>query len=229
MSALRARGISVAVNGREIVRDVSIDVAAGAGVAVLGPSGAGKSTLFGALAGARSARGTVLLGGADVSDRVLHERAAMGLGWVPQEPSVLWDLTARENLATLGRLRGVEVDPAAALAEVGLGGAADTRASRLSGGERRRLELARAFAMRPRVLLLDEPFSGLGPRDVQAVADVLLARRREGLALVVSDHHAEAALSLADRAMLLVDGAVAWEASADRFADEEAVRRRYLL
>ncbi len=229
MSTLTARDVSVRAADRVIVSRATLEIAGGAAVAVLGPSGAGKSSLLGAVAGAREASGEITLCGEDVSRWPLHARAARGLGYVPQEPSVLWDLTAAENLVTLAALRGVAVSAIDLLEEVGLSSRRAIRAGHLSGGERRRLELARALAMQPRVLLLDEPFSGLGPRDIALVVGVLRARMGSGLGLCVSDHHAEAALSLADRAMLLVDGEVVLDAPSEHFASDEAVRRRYLL
>src|SRR5262249_13752705 len=141
VTALRAAGVTVTLGGAAVLRDVALEVRAGEILGVFGPSGAGKSTLFRALAGEeRLAAGQVFLGGVEVTGLPLWQRARRGLGYVPQAPSVLWDLTVAENLAVLADLAGARPDPGL-LDELGLQGRAGVRAGSLSGGERRRLEL----------------------------------------------------------------------------------------
>jgi ABC-type multidrug transport system ATPase subunit len=225
--SLRATAISVRRGAHPAVRAVDLSVAAGEVVAVLGPSGAGKSSLLDALAGQLVHTGTVEISGRDVSREPPWRRARAGLGYVPQGPSVLFDLTVDDNLRTFARIARTSPDLAALVIEVGLGGRSHVVASALSGGERRRLELARAFLAEPRVLLCDEPLTGLAPRDLPVIAGLLRARADRGAAVIVSDHHVAEALAIADRAILLVDGAIAAEAPAARFLDHPGVVARY--
>lgn len=225
---LAARGVTVARGRVLALADVSVSVASGQALGVFGPSGAGKSTLLGALAGQIPSRGDVSLQGHDVTREPVERRVRRGLGYVPQGPSVLFDLSAEDNLATVLRVARRQGDPRASLEEVGLLGRADVAARDLSGGERRRLELARALSLSPAILLCDEPFAGLGPRDLELVRGVLARRVREGLALLITDHRVAEALALCDRALLLVDGRVIVERSRDEFLAAPEVCDRYL-
>lgn len=225
--ALELRSVSVSLGGRTIVRDVSMHVDAGTVTALFGPSGAGKSTLFRAVVGDARATGEVLLGGRSLGDLPVWARARAGLGFVPQGPSVLHDLTVDENLATFARLArsSAPVDPL--IDAVDLGARRGVRAGDLSGGERRRLEVARALVASPVALLCDEPFAGLSPAAIEGVASLLRARARAGLAVVVSDHHVAEALAIADAACLLLDGALELACPADEFAAHPLVSARY--
>jgi lipopolysaccharide export system ATP-binding protein len=228
---LAARGITVHKGGAVVLREVSFEVAAGEVLGVFGPSGAGKSTLFRALAGEeRPASGSVLLDGAEVTAEPLWKRARRGLGYVPQTPSVLWDLTVAENLDVFRRLGPAHLeppDPAEILADLGLDGRAAVRASALSGGERRRLELCRALAAAPRALLCDEPFAALDPVGAARAGARLEALAAAGAAVVVADHHVAEALELCDRAALLVGGEIAVVAEPAAFLAHPLVERHY--
>lgn len=213
-----------------------IDVSAGAGevVGILGPSGAGKSTLFRALVGeVPVASGAVRLLGDDVTSEPLWSRARRGLSYLPQSPSVLWDLSVAENLSVYHRIATGRDEPEAvrALAErVSLTERLSVRAGELSGGERRRLELGRALARPPRVLVCDEPFSGVDPQQASRLADMILALARdEGVAVLLADHHVEEALRVCTRAILLLDGQIAVEESDPAsFREHPIVVGRYL-
>lgn len=233
---LEARAVAVRLGGRSVVRGVDLAVCAGEVLGLFGPSGAGKSTLMRALAGEEPlAAGAVSLGGVDVTAMPLWERARRGLGYVPQTPSVLFDLSARDNLrvfaSVVGRTpadRKAAEDRAHTLAgRLGLAGRLEVLASQLSGGERRRLELARALVAAPRVLLCDEPFAAIDPRGTEAVGRALRACADAGSAVLLSDHHVAAALPLCDRAALLLEGELAVAATPDAFASSEEVRRHY--
>jgi len=233
-AVLEARGLHVALGGHAVLRGVDLEARAGEVLGVLGPSGAGKSTLFRALVGeARPDAGVVLLGGVDVSREPLWRRARRGMGYVPQGPSVLWELSVRENLHAFARIAGGAGPPTGpgareAAARVGLGDRMEVRAGDLSGGERRRLELARAITRPPAVLVCDEPFAGVDPLGAEALGVLLVEVARGGAAVVLADHHVAEALRVCTRAVLLLDGAVAAAASAAEFAEHPLVRGRYL-
>ncbi|MDP9001905.1 MAG: ATP-binding cassette domain-containing protein [Myxococcota bacterium] len=227
---LIARGLRVTRGGRAILRGVDIEARAGEVVGVLGPSGAGKSTLFRALVGeALADEGTVVLGGRDVTRQALWKRARGGMGYVPQGPSVLWDLTVRGNLEAYRRVAGLaREEPRIAAARVGLENRLDVRAGELSGGERRRLELARAATRAPTILVCDEPFAGVDPAGAERLGDLLSDLARRGAAVLLADHHVAEALRVCTRAVLLLDGVVAAACSAADFPQHPLVRGRYL-
>lgn len=227
--ALAVEGLSVERGGRPIVRGVSLRVRPGTVVALLGPSGAGKSTLLGAVAGEWPLLGgRVMLGGRDVSGLPVWARARLGLGYLPQGPSVLFDLTVRDNLRSFRRLARSELDEFELARAYGLEPRLGVKAAHLSGGERRRLELVRALFGSPKVLLCDEPFAGVDPAGVSALAEQLRRQADAGRALVVSDHHAAEALRIADEAHLLADGAIVVSEEPGRFLAHPAVTQRYV-
>ncbi len=230
---LAAEGLCVRLGGTVALREASLSVSAGEVLGIFGPSGAGKSTLFRALAGEeRLDRGKVRLDGVDVTRRQLWERARRGLGYVPQTPSVLLDLTVAENLAVFQRMaprRPGSPEPGALLADLGLSGRAGVRAGSLSGGERRRLELARALLAAPRVLLCDEPFAAIDPQGTERAGALLRALADQGAAVVVADHHVAEALRLCDRAALLLAGEIVLAAPPDDFCRDPRVQQHYAV
>jgi lipopolysaccharide export system ATP-binding protein len=229
-ATMAARGLRVARGGKAILRGVDLETHSGQVLGVLGPSGAGKSTLFRALVGeALPASGTVTLDGIDVTQWPLWKRARAGVGYVPQGPSVLWDLTVRQNLDAFRRITGLPAgDATAAAARVGLEHRLEVHAGELSAGERRRLELARAITRRPRVLVCDEPFAGVDPAGAERLGDLLRQVAKDGATVVLADHHVAEALRICTHAVLLLDGVVAAAAPAGEFADHPLVRGRYL-
>jgi len=230
---IAAEGVTVEKGGRVVVRDVTVAVTEGEVLGVLGPSGAGKSTFFGALAGEETlSAGRVLLEGRDVSRLPLWRRSRLGLGYIPQSPSVLWDLTVRDNLGTFLRVarggRPGDNELRDAAERVGLRDRLQVRAGALSGGERRRLEVARALATSPRVLVCDEPFAGVDPIGATHLGDLLRDLAMSGMSVLLADHHVEEALRVCTRALLLLDGAVATIAEPSAFREDPLVRGRYL-
>jgi len=227
---LRASGIRVERGGKAILRGVDLEVSKGEVLGVLGPSGAGKSTLFRALVGeAPPDAGTVKLGARDVTAWPLWRRARAGLGYVPQGPSVLWDLSVRANLVAYRRIADLAPeDPAVAAGRVDLEPRLDVRAGDLSAGERRRLELAHALVRDPTVIVCDEPFAGVDPAGAERLGALLKERAHAGACVVLADHHVAEALRVCTRALLLLDGAVAATAPAGEFAEHPLVRGRYL-
>jgi lipopolysaccharide export system ATP-binding protein len=241
LAAIESRGIRVARGDKMILRGVSVRAEPGEVVGVLGPSGAGKSTLFRALVGEiPTEAGEVLLFAKDVTRAALWERARAGVAYVPQTPSVLWDLSVLDNLRVYHRIvhggawpsraRAGEDAALDALAErVALSDRLNVRAGELSGGERRRLELARALTRPPKVLVCDEPFAGVDPQQASRLGDML--RRLaddEGVAVFLSDHHVAEALRVCTRAVLLLDGEVAMEGAPAEFQEHPLVVGRYL-
>ena len=228
--SLRGEGIHLVRGGKDILRGVDIEARPGEVLAVLGPSGAGKSTLFRALVGELPMeRGRVFLDDADITGWPLWRRSRAGVGYVPQTPSVLWNLTVRRNLVAFHRIvHGTDGDPVTSARRVELGGRLDVPAGELSAGERRRLELARALVRPPRVLICDEPFAGVDPVGSAHIARLLKDLAQDGVAIVLADHHVAEALSLATRAMLLLDGLVATVGDPSSFQDHPLVRGRYL-
>jgi lipopolysaccharide export system ATP-binding protein len=228
--AVEARDLHVARDGKAILRGVSVEARPGEVLGVLGPSGAGKSTLFRAITGEEPPdEGTVLLDGLDVTREPLWRRARLGVGYVPQGPSVLWDLTVRENLVAFRAVSKLPPeDPQVAAARVGLETRLDVRAGALSGGERRRLELARAITRPPKVLVCDEPFAGVDPAGAERLGDLLRSFADAGAAVLLADHHVAEALRVCTRALLLLDGVIAVSASSAEFPDHPLVRGRYL-
>jgi lipopolysaccharide export system ATP-binding protein len=227
----------VARGTKTILRGVELAAKGGEVLGVLGPSGAGKSTLFRALVGEIGASGgRVELFGEDVTKLPLWARARRGLSYVPQTPSVLWDLSVRDNLSSYFRV----VYPKATTAEesaaneklakrVALEDRLDVRAGELSGGERRRLELARALTRPPKVLICDEPFAGVDPQQASRLGDMLRSlAESDGVCVMLADHHVEEALRVCTRAVLLLDGEVAAEAEPEAFRAHPLVASRYL-
>jgi lipopolysaccharide export system ATP-binding protein len=243
-AAIESRGIRVARGEKMVLRGVSMRAAPGEVVGVLGPSGAGKSTLFRTLVGEIAVEdGQVLLFDEDVTREALWERARAGVAYVPQTPSVLWDLSVCDNLRVYHRIvhggagrwpwstRKQAGEDAAldAMAErVSLADRMGVRARELSGGERRRLELARALTRAPKVLVCDEPFAGVDPQQAGRLGDMLRSLANEGVAVLLSDHHVAEALRVCTRAVLLLDGQVAMEGNPDEFQEHPLVVGRYL-
>ncbi|MFO0566837.1 MAG: ATP-binding cassette domain-containing protein [Polyangiaceae bacterium] len=227
---LRAENVSVVLGGMEVLRGISLRIQPGEIVGVLGPSGAGKSTLFRALTGELvPTAGTVLFQERDVTLLPLWRRARLGLGYVPQTASVLFDLSVADNLATFERAAGVpRRDLAERASEVELEARLDVLARDLSGGERRRLELCRALTGEPRVLVCDEPLAGVDPSGVSRMGRVLRGRADAGMAVLVADHRVREALEFCHRALLLLDGRIELETTPAEFLEHPKVRRRYL-
>ncbi|AKV02588.1 ABC transporter, ATP-binding protein [Labilithrix luteola] len=246
LPAIEARDLRVTRGEKAIVRGVTVAAQKGEVLGVLGPSGAGKSTLFRAMVGEiPAASGEVRLFGEDVSGAPLWARARQGVAYLPQTPSVLWDLSVRDNLRAYHRVvhggpwlsslfrRGPLPGEDEAIKElserVALDDRMDLRAGELSGGERRRLELARALTRPPKVLVCDEPFAGVDPQQASRLGDMLRALAdQHGVAVLLADHHVAEALRVCTRAILLLDGQVAIEAEPGAFEEHPLVVGRYL-
>ncbi len=220
--------------GRPVVNDVSFTIERGEVVGLLGPNGAGKTTSFYSVVGIiRPDQGDVYLDGVPMSKRSIHERARAGIGYLPQETSVFRKLTVEDNLnlvlefQPLSRAdRKARVDEL--LEEFGLTERRKAMAIQLSGGERRRVEIARAIAANPKFLLLDEPFTGIDPIAIQDIQRLIGLLKERGLGILLTDHNPKATLSIVDRAYIIHDGRMIFSGSNDEVARNEMVRRNYL-
>lgn len=220
--------------GKRVVDGVSLHVARGEIVGLLGPNGAGKTTTFYMVVGlARPDQGEVLLGGEAITRLPMYLRARKGLGYLPQEASVFRRLTVRENVFAVLEARGVERDEAearteAALEALSIEPIAERKAHFLSGGERRRVEIARALAADPAFILLDEPFAGIDPIAVSEIRDRILQLKSLGIGVILSDHNVRETLGVCDRAYIVNRGAVLEEGDPEAIVQSSKARTVYL-
>lgn len=230
MSVLSLSRISVSRGRLRVLTELSLEVQEGERVGILGPSGAGKSTLFRAIAGEdEPSSGNIALDGKSLVGLPLYQRARRGLGYIPQEPSVLFELTVEANLLAFAELTNSPKKRAQELGErVGLAARFATLAKHLSAGERRRLEFARAVLPKPKLLLCDEPWSGIDPQGGERLAELVRELSSEGVTIVLADHHVAEALSACTRACLLLDGKIAVDGTPEEFRENALVKKRYL-
>ncbi|GEO81544.1 LPS export ABC transporter ATP-binding protein [Pararhodospirillum oryzae] len=231
---LVAHGLGKRYRKRRVLRDVSVSVRRGEAVGLLGPNGAGKTTCFYCLTGlVRPDDGVVYLDGRDVTRLPMYQRARLGVGYLPQEASVFRGLTVEENIR--GILEVVERDPEvrradleALLTEFSISHLRHTSSLALSGGERRRTEIARALAARPAFVLLDEPLAGIDPIAVGEIRDLVSHLKDRGLGVLITDHNVRETLEIVDRAYILHEGTVMMEGRPSEIVAHEGVRRVYL-
>lgn len=235
MSTLRARDLIKSYRHRHVVRGVNLDVDAGEVVGLLGPNGAGKTTCFYMIVGLVSAdQGEIWLEDQDISDKPMHVRARRGLSYLAQEASVFRKLSAQDNLlAVLETRKDLDrkqrIDRCLdLLEELGIAHVADSLAMSLSGGERRRLEIARALAVEPRVMLLDEPFAGVDPIAVGDIKKIVSHLRDRGIGVLITDHNVRETLDICDRAYIINEGGVIAEGAPRVLLDDAQVRSVYL-
>ncbi len=230
---LRAENLEKSFRRRKVLDGVSLEVKAGEIVGLLGPNGAGKTTTFSILAGLISAdRGKIYLGEEEISRWPMYLRAQAGMGLLPQEPSVFRGLTVEENILVvkemLGSIRRNMIDVRLLLKEFGLDNLSHLKASLLSGGERKRLELARAMATQPDFLLLDEPFTGIDPLATSDLREILLELKKKGLGVLVADHNVRETLRITDWAAIIDHGQVLGKGTPQEIIQSSEVRKRYL-
>jgi lipopolysaccharide export system ATP-binding protein len=235
MTTLIADGLAKTYRRRRVVDGVSLAVDAGDVVGLLGPNGAGKTTSFYMIVGLIVAdAGRIELDAEDITLRPMHARARRGLSYLAQEPSVFRKLNARENLmAVLETRRDLSRSHKRQrcdelLDELGIGHVADSLALSLSGGERRRLEIARALAVEPKVMLLDEPFAGVDPIAVGDIKSIISHLRSRGIGVLITDHNVRETLDICDRAYILSEGKVIAEGSPSALLQNARVRSVYL-
>lgn len=231
---LVVRSIGKSFAKRPVVRGVSLEVKRGESVGLLGPNGAGKTTTFYMIMGLIQADyGTIELDGVDVTAMPMYRRARLGLGYLPQEASIFRGLTVEDNVMSVAELS--EKNPARArqltqelLAEFGVEHLARTPALALSGGERRRVEIARALASSPAYVLLDEPFAGIDPIAVGEIRSLVTHLKNRGIGVLITDHNVRETLDIIDRASIIHDGRVLMEGTPAEIVGDRDVRRVYL-
>src|SRR3989441_11022102 len=234
MLKLHAVELSKAYRGRKVVDDIDLEIRQGEVVGLLGPNGAGKTTTFYILVGlARPDSGRVLLDGDDITDLPMYLRARSGLSYLPQEPSVFRQLTVEENLQAV--LETLPLTPEQQrdrleelLAKMGLETVRTSKAFTLSGGERRRLEIARSLVLEPAFILLDEPFSGIDPLTVVDIQEIIRDLANSGIGVLITDHNVRETLSVTDRAYILKSGKIFRKGRPDELSNDAEVRRVYL-
>lgn len=239
-STLVVQGLQKRYGARQVVRDVSLQVKSGEVVGLLGPNGAGKTTSFYMIVGlVPSDAGKIDVDGVDISRLAIHQRAKLGLSYLPQEASVFRKLTVEDNIRAVLELQKdehgkylskteIEQRLDTLLAELQIDGIRENQALSLSGGERRRVEIARALATNPRFVLLDEPFAGVDPIAVIEIQRIVRFLKERGIGVLITDHNVRETLGICDHACIINQGAVLASGSPDEIIKNESVRRVYL-
>jgi lipopolysaccharide export system ATP-binding protein len=234
MLKLQAIELSKSYRGRKVVDDVEVEIGQGEVVGLLGPNGAGKTTTFYMIVGlARPDSGRVLLNDNEITDLPMYLRARSGISYLPQEPSVFRQLTSEQNL--LAVLETLPLTPEQQrdrleelLVQMGLETVRTSKAYTLSGGERRRLEIARSLTLQPHFILLDEPFSGIDPLTVKDLQEIIRELARSGIGVLITDHNVRETLNVTDRAYILKSGKIFRKGSPAELSSDPEVRRVYL-
>ena len=234
MDALEAKKLEKTYRGRKVVKGVSFQVKYGEVVGLLGPNGAGKTTSFYMVVGlVKPDHGRVVLDGVDITRMPMYKRARNGIGYLAQEPSVFRKLTVAENLVAILETLGLsDLERRdrrdSLLAELGIAHLADSLAYTLSGGERRRVEIARALTMSPKFILLDEPFAGIDPLAVQDIQGIISLLKKKGIGILITDHNVRETLAITDRAYIINDGKIIEAGTAEEITASPRVREFYL-
>lgn len=238
-SMLQVRGLQKSYGARQVVHDVSLDVASGEVVGLLGPNGAGKTTSFYMIVGlVPSEGGEIMLDGESISSLPIHRRAERGLSYLPQEASVFRKLSVEDNIRAVLELQKIGGKPLprgeiehrldTLMADLQIDKLRGNQALSLSGGERRRVEIARALATSPRFILLDEPFAGVDPIAVIEIQRIVRFLKERGIGVLITDHSVRETLGICDRAYIINQGSVLASGSPEEIIGNESVRRVYL-
>ena len=234
MAGLSVVSIAKSYDRRVVLSDVSLSVAPGEVMGLLGPNGAGNTTCFYSIMGlVKPDSGRVLLDGVEITGLPMYRRAVMGLGYLPQETSIFRGMTVAQNIMSVLELAKPDKAERAArleqlLAEFHLDGLRDSLATALSGGERRRCEIARALAADPSIMLLDEPFAGIDPISIQDIRALIIQLKTRGIGVLITDHNVRETLDICDRACIIYDGRVLFAGTPQALVADENVRRLYL-
>ncbi|HXH70568.1 MAG TPA: LPS export ABC transporter ATP-binding protein [Pyrinomonadaceae bacterium] len=232
--SLSARDLQKTYGRRRVVDDVSLFVEQGEVVGLLGANGAGKTTTFYMMTGLeRAENGRIFLNGQDVTNLPMYLRARLGLGYLPQEPSIFRKMTAEQNvLAVLETMKISRADRFLRLEELleefGISHVRKTRGDALSGGERRRVEIARCLATEPQYILLDEPFAGIDPIAIDDIREIILYLKNHGIGILITDHNVRETLGITDRAYIMAEGKILRSGAPAELVEDAEVRRLYL-
>ncbi len=233
-SGLDVRSIAKTYDRRSVLHDVSLSVQRGEVVGLLGPNGAGKTTCFYSVMGlVRPDAGRIFLDGEDITELPMYRRAVLGLGYLPQETSIFRGLSVEQNILAVlevsepnRQARRERLDRL--LGEFGIAHLRDSAAMSLSGGERRRCEIARALAADPSIMLLDEPFAGIDPISIADIRELVRELRQRDIGVLITDHNVRETLDIVDRACIIYDGQVLFQGTPDALVADAEVRRLYL-
>jgi lipopolysaccharide export system ATP-binding protein len=231
---LEVRSIAKSYDRRAVLHDVSLHVERGEVVGLLGPNGAGKTTSFYSVMGlVRPDAGRIFLDGRDITNLPMYRRAILGLGYLPQETSIFRGLTVEQNILSVLEVAEPDRDERTArleqlLGEFGLTHLRDSPAMALSGGERRRCEIARSLAAEPSIMLLDEPFAGIDPISINDIRHLVMDLKQRDIGVLITDHNVRETLDIVDRACIIYDGQVLFEGTPQALVADENVRRLYL-
>ena len=232
--SLQANSLSKSYGPKVVVNDVSINVKQGEIVGLLGPNGAGKTTTFYSIVGLiKPDKGSVYLGGKDITSLPMFQRARNGIGYLAQEASVFRNLSVRDNILAVLEHQGISKEKQEEKVEVlmkefGLVEISDSMGKVLSGGERRRTEIARALATDPKFILLDEPFAGVDPIAVEEIQSIVNSLKKKDIGILITDHNVDETLSITDRSYLMFEGKLLKSGTSEELAADEQVRKLYL-
>ena len=232
--SLQANSLSKSYGPKVVVNDVSINVKQGEIVGLLGPNGAGKTTTFYSIVGLiKPDEGSVYLGGKDITSLPMFQRARNGIGYLAQEASVFRNLSVRDNILAVLEHQGIskekqEEQVEVLMKEFGLVEISDSMGKVLSGGERRRTEIARALATDPKFILLDEPFAGVDPIAVEEIQSIVNSLKKKDIGILITDHNVDETLSITDRSYLMFEGKLLKSGTSEELAADEQVRKLYL-
>lgn len=232
--SIRTQNLRKSFHKKEVVSGVSLEVGAGEVVGLLGPNGAGKTTTFYMILGLlRPNAGRVFIGQEEITHLPVYLRARKGIGYLSQEPSIFRKLTVGENLRAVMEIKGIEEEEGQKrtenlLKELNISHLTDAKAYTLSGGERRRAEIARCLASSPSFILLDEPFAGLDPLAILDIQGIISELKKKGIGVLVTDHNVRETLTAVDRAYLIFGGKIFFNGSAEELANDDRARELYL-
>ncbi len=231
MKTLEGKGMSISFKKRRVVNNISVKVSSGEVIGLLGPNGAGKTTTFHMILGIhRPESGKILLNGTDITRFPVYMRARSGIGFLPQEPSVFRGMSVIDNIYAVleHRKEKTAVDIEAVLGEMGLSELRHRKASYLSGGERRRLEIARSLVLNPDFLLLDEPFAGIDPIQINEIRKLISSFREKGLGIIITDHNVREILKITDRSYIINKGELIFQGNSEELISNKRVKDEYL-
>jgi lipopolysaccharide export system ATP-binding protein len=231
---LSLRNIKKSINGRSIVNDVSFEVSKGTINGLLGPNGAGKTTTFYLIAGLISSdEGSIIYFDENISSLPMHKRSQLGIKYLPQEPSIFQNLTVLENLQGLAEIalkNKKEIDDFIdkSIEEFNLSGLLKLKGRQLSGGQRRKVEIARTLASEPKIILLDEPFAGIDPIAIDEIKEVLMSLKEKNISILITDHNVREALEICDKAIVINNGEIISDGPKEKLINDEIVKKVYL-